>query len=294
MKGDLEDLVYECRTLNLFTAEKIPDDCAILAIMNPASDISSEEAEVLKNYVNNGGKIFLSMFNLDENVTFTNLQSVLDLYGAEIEKGLLYEGSSSNYYAYPYYLVLDFATTSDITSELATSGYYPIFPYSQRVKSKSVEAENISVNVEDLLYTSEHCYNITSMDQLNQGIDVTGMEQDKYSVALKFNRELTNKVSEDSEETTVTKSSLIVVGNIYAFTDYYNYTANKTFALNSFAALSEKENLMTIRKYESSSSTFDVTATTMSIIIVRTIVFALPILIILAGIIIWGVRRRKR
>lgn len=293
--NDLEDLVYECNTLNLITAKEIPNDCAVLVMINPASDISAEEAEVLKSYVNRGGKIFLSMFkNLNEDVSFANLQSVLDLYGAEVERGLLYEGSPKNYYANPYNLVLDFATTSNITSELSESGYYPLFPNSQRIKTKDINWENVSLNIEDLLFTSSSCYNITDIDKLRQGFDLNGMPQDKYSVALKFNRELTSKVSEDSEETTVTKSSLILVGNVDAITSYYNYTANKNFVLNCFASLSEKEDLMTIRKYTSSSSTFDVTATTMSLIIVRTIIFALPILIIIVGIIVWLNRRRKR
>ena len=105
MTSSLEDVVYDCEELNLISATEIPEDCDILVFINPESDISEAEAEIVRTYANNGGDMFVSWFkeisqDADE---FPNFQSVLDLYGAGIERGLLYEGSSSNYYYYHIY-----------------------------------------------------------------------------------------------------------------------------------------------------------------------------------------------
>ena len=57
------------------------------------------------------------------------------------------------------------------------------------------------------------------------------------------------------------------------------------------ASLTKKENTLKIRK-DMSTSTY--TATQQQHRVVLTIIFAIPVLIILAGIVVWNLRRRKR
>ncbi len=103
----LEDVVYDCESLRLATVTEIPSDCDVLVFLNPTSDITNTEAEIVKAYVNNGGNMFVSLFKEISNdaTDFPNFQGVLDLYGAGVERGLLYEGSTNNYNYYPYYLL---------------------------------------------------------------------------------------------------------------------------------------------------------------------------------------------
>jgi len=70
--------------------------------------------------------------------------------------------------------------------------------------------------------------------------------------------------------------------------DLYN---NKDLILNSIAYLNEKENAITIRK---NIEAVNYTVTEQQNTIIMAIIFALPILIIIAGIIIWQIRRRKK
>ncbi len=68
---------YEHRTLS--SLSKIPDDCDVLIIYAPESDLSEAEALVLSDYLADGGRLLLST-NYESGV-LSNLESVLRAYG---------------------------------------------------------------------------------------------------------------------------------------------------------------------------------------------------------------------
>lgn len=67
---------------------------------------------------------------------------------------------------------------------------------------------------------------------------------------------------------------------------------NKDLALNAIAYLTDNDEGITIRKDYNNVSSF--TATDAQKSLIMKIVFAVPILIIIIGIIVWQVRRRKK
>ena len=66
---------------------------------------------------------------------------------------------------------------------------------------------------------------------------------------------------------------------------------NKDLVLNSLAYLSDREEDITARK---NIGTVTFTATEQQDTIVRIIIFTVPIVIILVGLIVWQKRRRKK
>ena len=70
--------------------------------------------------------------------------------------------------------------------------------------------------------------------------------------------------------------------------DLYN---NKDIILNSISHLTERTNTITIRK-DDDSETYTVTAQQNSII--KMIIFSVPVMLIIIGIIVWIIRKRKR
>ena len=69
------------------------------------------------------------------------------------------------------------------------------------------------------------------------------------------------------------------------------YRQNKDLVLNSIAYLSDREEDITVRK---SIGTVTYTATEQEHRIILAIITAVPVLIIIIGIIVWIVRRRKK
>ena len=120
----------EVNPLSLLTVDEVPEKADAIVIYAPESDISEEEADMLNDYVSDGGKL-LVMAGPVEGTALTNLNSVLSYYGVEVQEGIVIEGDR-NYYAfgYPYILMPDMAS-SDITDTLIAENYYPILPLSQ-------------------------------------------------------------------------------------------------------------------------------------------------------------------
>ena len=94
---------------------------------------------------------------------------------------------------------------------------------------------------------------------------------------------------------------MIIYGENYFISDYplsqtSQYGAiqlayNRDLVLNSIAYLVDRPEDITARK---STGTVTYTATEEQDTIIRVIIFAVPAVIVLAGIVVWQVRRRKK
>ena len=70
-----------------------------------------------------------------------------------------------------------------------------------------------------------------------------------------------------------------------------NFYSNKDFLANSISYLTDRKDNITLRK---DTGLVTYTATAKEDQIIRIIITALPIMIIIIGIIVWQVRRRKK
>ncbi len=125
LREQVEKENIEMRQLSLLSLETVPADADCVMIYAPASDLAEEETEILAAHVKNGGKLLVISGPL-EDVTLTNLNTLLDNYGVEVTEGIVVEGSSSHYfYGYPY-LVLPDMNAHTITDPLIEDRYQPL------------------------------------------------------------------------------------------------------------------------------------------------------------------------
>ncbi len=216
----------ETESLSLLNIDEVPKDCDALILYAPSSDISDEEATMLKNYLNNGGKLFVSAGPVQEG-TLTNLYSILESYGVESVEGIVIE-SDRNYYTFSQpYMLLPTLQTSDITTPLINENYYVIFPLAQGL--------NITGDVTSLLDSSAYSfskvagYNLTTYEKEDEDID------GPFSLAVKAN------TSNDGE--------LIWFASSYFLEDVYNsYSsgANLNLAINALSELIGQEDSISI------------------------------------------------
>ena len=293
----LELSVYEYEFVNLFSATEIPTDCDILAILGPTADYTVNVAEVIKKYINNGGNMMVAMVTFDREGQFPNLQSVLDLYAVSIQDGMLYDTNPSNYYAIsnqaaPMVLLPNYSSATKITSEIE---YASIFSMVQAINVNYDKIEELNVTPQELLFTSTKTYNILNYADYNNAPNLDVLKPDVYV----FGRILTKTIQTETEEQPEISSKLIIVGNDTFLADGdsliqdrpISYNGNMEFTMNCFKYLSEKENVLEIHK-NIEISTF--TATAQQDNVVKFIVFIIPIIIILIGIIIAFIRKRMR
>ena len=122
-----------------------------------------------------------------------------------------------------------------------------------------------------------------------------------YENKVKTDLEKTIKEANEETNESAVKSKLVIYGENYFISDYQlnqnsQYGAiqlgyNKDLVLNSIAYLVDREEDITARK---STGTVTYTATDEQDTIVKAIIFTVPLVIIIIGIIVWQVRRRKK
>lgn len=143
----------ETETLSLISAEEIPEDADAILINAPQSDLSAEEADMLVDYLDNGGCLLLVSDYIAEG-EMENLLQVTEHMGLRAEPGLIVEGDKNMYVArYPYYLLPDYEA-HEITSALSNGGYFVLIPLAQPL----VETDDSAASVQFLLTTSDSAY----------------------------------------------------------------------------------------------------------------------------------------
>ena len=160
IKEDIEKANMDIKSLNLLTEGSVPDDADCLFIDSPSTDFSSDEKDAIIEYLENGGKAMIFSDYTGEKME--NFDAVLKNYGVSRVDGLVFEGDAQHYAAQmPYYLVPTVNST-DITSDVASSGYYILMPYAQGIQ-KSDDVRD-TVNIESLLTTSDSAYSKTDLN----------------------------------------------------------------------------------------------------------------------------------
>ena len=159
IKEDVEKANMDIKSLNLLTEGSVPEDASCLLIDSPTSDFSDDEKDAIITYLENGGKAMI--FSDYTGTEMKNFDAVLENYGVKRAEGLVFEGDSQHYaMQIPYYLVPT-VESNDITSEVASSGYYILMPYAQGIQ-KTDDVRD-TVNIESLLTTSDSAYSKTDM-----------------------------------------------------------------------------------------------------------------------------------
>ena len=111
------------------TATAVPEDCGMLIIHAPRTDINADEAQMIIRYLQSGGKLILT--TAPGISAMPNLLSVTEACGLTAVDGVAVEQTADNYYPqYPHYL-LPQAEEHEITADL--SGYYMIMPLSHGI-----------------------------------------------------------------------------------------------------------------------------------------------------------------
>lgn len=74
------------RPLDLFRTARVPNDCDLLMILSPEEKFRREELDVLREYLERGGRLFMTVLPAKE----VNLDKVMDEWGILLDKRPLY------------------------------------------------------------------------------------------------------------------------------------------------------------------------------------------------------------
>jgi hypothetical protein len=272
-QSSIESDNYEFKELNLLTDAKIPDDCEILLVNAPTSDISASDLKTIKAYMKDGGKLFY-VCNTEAD-TLKNFETLLKGYGVKINQGIVVETDSSKYMQnYPTYMLPTIESTS-ITESLVSNSSYILAPVS---KGLTLSGDDTTA----LLSTSDGAYaktNLQSETVSKEDGDIDG----PFSLA-------SQTVDEDGNvQVVVIACQSLILSEI----DQYVGGANSNFVSNCVNALTQQEDKISIKAKSVSYNTATYTTAAVQLVSFASVI-GIPVLLLLIGVIVVVVRRRSK
>lgn len=299
LKTYLANEVMTVGTLDLISVGKVPDDCDTLVITTPSKDFDEVATNAIIDYIKSGRNIL--WFNAAESAKkdLPNVNKVLAEYGVNpFDVGIIRETDSSKMASNQPDIIIPTIEYSKITKDIYnTTGV--LFINATKINlSDSSKLKELNVTSTELLKASEASYFRTDFTIQSQAAQ-EGEAKGTFVVGAELDKTIEAKNEETGTPAKVSK--LVIYGENYFISDYplssstsspvLQYAYNKDLAINSMAYLVDREEDITTRK---NTGTVTYTATDEQNSIILVTIFAVPVAIIVAGIVVWQVRRRKK
>lgn len=273
--GLMEKSRISVSELNLLTASSIPDDCDLLILNGPTSDLTKDEAKVLTAYLKKGGNV-MSLLAYT-NKSMTRLYGIFEDYGMKVANGYIADAECC-YQGNYYYLIPNLSVSGDMASGISSNSVLV-------VNSKGMtqtDPVRDTINVESFMTTSENGCAVTEKKQ-TQGTYILGAAATE-SVTVKDSG---GKKKKKDSRLTVYGSNMLIDAQV---TESFSTLENLTLFMNSVTA-----NLDSADNISISPKSLQVTYNTIAHpgIFSILIIFVIPSVVIAGGFIIWFRRRRR-
>ncbi len=291
VRDSLRDNLYQVETLDLLQTHAIPGDMAALVIAAPLRALNAEEATIIQQYMQNGGRV-LFLLNPDSPPEFKQL---LAPWGVDVEGGTVIDPSS---YAAPNKDNLLIPRTRNFLqlSNVYFPGATAIIPQPEYQSSQIAGttefvwiSENTSIELYSLLRASanswlEKNFNPDEEPQFNEGADL--------GPPLHIGFLITNSTSQPGATPVEGEGTrLIVLGDSDFASDqnFYNGNNGELF-LNSVNILSAGTELISIKRQVLPFRRLVVGPEATTFMQYSSIIL-LPLLVLLTGGVMWWRRR---
>ena len=265
----------EVNTLSLLTVDAIPEDADCVMIYSPASDISTEERDMLAGYAAQGGKL-LVMAGPTRDGILENLYSLLSDYGVEANEGIIVEEDREHYAFQAPYVLLPDMNSHEITDPLIEESYHTIVPIALGLSGTDLDEETVTalLTTSSLAFSKAAGYNLETYER--EDGDISG----PFAVAVSID------TSQEGRIVWFTSSNFL--DDMY---NAYSSGANMDMAMNALSSLIGETEAMAIRSKSLNYNYLTISDSTASLLKV-TMIGLFPLLYLGFGIHIVLKRRR--
>lgn len=257
--------------------EGIPDNCDMLIVNGPTSDFSEDEIKVLKDYINNGGKAILTA--CVGSTPCPNYDSFIEEYGVSITEGYVIENDYKNLYMMqdPTSIVLSPADSSPFM--LSSDKKCLIW----QAKGFEYDGDNLpeGISVSDIFLTSKESYTKNIGENIKKTADDP---EGPFAIGVYILKKTENGAG-----------GIAYIGSpyfLYADMDNAVSHGNSDLVVAICKRLIDKETASSIPA-KSFTYEFIHVSPAMTIFYVVICMLVLPLSLLVAGIVIMIIRRRK-
>jgi len=264
---------YQTKTVNLVTANQVPDECAVLVEAGPKT-LFPQEAAMIGKYLDGGGKALL-MIDPD---TDPQLGDVLKAWNIQLGNDTVIDASGVGRLfgtgpAVP--LVLNYGS-HPITKDF--SRVMTFFPFARSVSVISNAGGAVSTT--ELLKTSEESWAETELKNGQAKFDEGKDKKGPITIGVAASKRVGDK-----------EARLVVIGDSdFASNGYSRHPPNRDLFMNTVNWLAQDEDLIAIRPKSTTDRRVTMTASQQTLLFWTTLLL-IPGLVIGSGAYIWWKRR---
>ena len=301
--SDLMDKSNDTVTeLNTVMDASIPEDCDLLLMYAPTTDLSETEVSALEAYLQKGGKMMVILGD-KENGELPNLEALMKTYGLEMADGYIAD-TQRNYQGNYYYIFPELSLDSDLSSGISSEMVLVINSHGLT----QIGPARDTITTTPFMTTSQGGYAVTE-DAQTEGTYVLGAvatesvtdaaSADAATSDSAENAEDTDATSEtDTSENTAsevntTQSRLTVIASASLIdpqvTDSFSTLENSQLFMNAVTANFDDTQNISI---EPKSLTAEYNSVQHGGLLSILVIFVLPAAVLISGLVVW-IRRRR-
>ncbi|UHA75854.1 GldG family protein [Paenibacillus sp. 481] len=269
----------ELQPLNIYQAGSIPADADMIMIAGAQQDISEQEYQLLKKYVEGNGKLYIALgYNPDMKQQWKQMDKLLQVVGVNNRHAIAVEPKKSLLND-PYTIVTNYSS-HELTSKLAQYNLVTMLSLGVPLEAKQQEG----FVVEPILTTSEQAYGETDLKKMSE----QGSEQDAKDLTGPLNLGYAVQTADGKPK------AVVVGGASYLHNSMIMTQGNRDFALNSVNWLQGDKDQLTIRPREHEAYQVAYLTPAQGQAILWTTVIGAPLFLLAVGGGIWWRRRRAQ
>jgi ABC-type uncharacterized transport system involved in gliding motility auxiliary subunit len=280
VKQEFEHESYQTKTVTLLQKMEIPPDCSMVIVAGPKHDYLTQEVDTIRKYVSGGGR---AMFMLDPVVDLPELSKLLADWNVTVRNDLVID---ENPYAQIFGteptmpLILKYGS-SPIVQPIAHEA--SLFPFS---RSFSVGKEyKAGVTTDSFCETSDASFGVADFNPKMHQVSFRAGKDFKGPLAVAVSGTLSGEGEKKAEGRFIALGTSMLPANAFL-----GFQANRDLFMNMVNWLSADVDLISVRPKPPESQHLMMNAAQMSKLLWLGVI-GLPLLIVVAGTLVWWERR---
>lgn len=276
--GTLESNNYDVAEITL-TQDTVLDPSEVLIINIPTLDITEQEYQQIKTYLDNGGRMLVVEDSMMDLSKIPNFVKLYEYYGIQYKEGVVVESenSTSNWYMSPMMLVPSTNTEHAITEHMSSLRTVVNTPRALKMPTMPLSGYRYT----ELLTTSDAAY----VKSPNSTGDILTYEAGD---------ELGQQVLAMAVQDTAKDMRIVALGSVYliADTSLMSSSNNIYFIFKTIEWLSGNQQSSYVPTKAMADTTLSIPNQSVMLMLAGIVVIAIPLLVLIVGI--WVYVRRRR
>lgn len=280
---------YSLTELNLLMTTSIPEDCDLLFMYAPTTDLSEDEAEMIGSYLDQGGKVMILLGETNA-AELPNLEGILEEYGIQSAGGYIADPQRC-YQGNYYYIFPELSLSGDMADGISSEMVLLINAHGLNV----IDPSRDTITTTSFMSSSDQAFDVTETTQEQGSYSLGAVAEESVSTSDddSSSDDADTEESSDESDTEELMSRLTVIsaGSLIdpQITDSFTQLENTTVFMNAVTANFDGVQNLSIEAKSLGTEYNTVQYTGLFSFIV---VFGIPAVILIGGIVVWF-RRRK-